>query len=85
MLSAATDVEYMHPYPAGYVRNQIQPRLENLPVGLSITFDPDDYSGVPMLHFHNTLVSALASKFGFNNAQTHMNFEHGLIEAIRLR
>lgn len=85
MLNAAHDVEYMYPYPAGYVKRKISSHIEELPIGTSIKFEPDDYSGIPMLHFHNTLVSALSSEYGSNNIQTLLDAERGVIEALRLR
>jgi hypothetical protein len=85
MLNAAHDVEYMYPYPAGYVKRRISSQIEAFPIGASIKFEPDDYSGIPLFHFHNTLKSTLASEYGSDNIQTVLDAEHGVIEALRLR
>lgn len=85
MLNTNRDVEFMKPYPARYVTNQIRPRIVDLPVGASVKFTPADYSGVPMFHFHNTLVTTLASEYGQDNIQTFLDKQEGLIEARRIR
>lgn len=85
MLNTMQDVEFMKPYPAKYVTNQIRPRIMDLPVGACVKFEPDDYSGVPMFHFHNTLMTVLAKEYGGSNIQTFLDQQEGVIEARRLR
>lgn len=84
MLSAIQDVEYMQPYPVGYVASQIRPRIKDLKVGQSIQFEPLDYLGIPMLHFHNTLMSIMASEYGGNSVRIRFLQRQGVIEAVRL-
>ena len=85
MLNVVQDVEYMNPYPAGYVRSQLYAHIADLPIGTSIRFAPEDYDGVPMLHFYNTLRSTLASEYGNDNVRTNLQQQLGIIEAVRLR
>lgn len=85
MLNTIQDVEFMRSYPAKYVTNQIRPRIADLPVGACIKFAPNDYSGVPMFHFHNTLMTVLANEYGQNNIQTFLDKHEGVIEAKRIR
>jgi hypothetical protein len=85
MLNVAQDIEYMNPYPPGYLRSQLYPYIADMPVGSSIRFAPEDYDGIPMLHFYNTLRSTLASEYGNTNIQTNLQQQHGIVEAIRLR
>jgi hypothetical protein len=85
MLNIAQDIEYLNPYPAGYVRNRLYAHISDLPVGISISFSPEDYRGIPMFHFYNTLRSTLASEYGNDNIRTTLQQRHGLIEATRLR
>jgi hypothetical protein len=84
MLNTMQDVEFMMPYPANYVTNQIRPRILDLSVGGSIQFKPNDYSGVPMFHFHNTLMTVLAKEFGQGNIKTFLDKQEGVIEARRI-
>lgn len=85
MLNTAHDIEYMNPYPAGYVKGRLYPYIADMPVGSSIRFTPGDYDGIPMLHFYNTLRSTLASEYGNENIQTNLQQQHGIVEAMRLR
>jgi hypothetical protein len=85
MLNIAHDIEYMNPYPAGYVKSWLYPHIADMPVGTSIRFTPEDYDGIPMLHFYNTLRSTLASEYGNENIRTNLQQQHGIVEAMRLR
>lgn len=85
MLNRVQDVEYMDPYPAGYVRNRFHAHIADLTVGTSIQFVPEDYDGIPMRHFYNALRSTLASEYGDENIRTSLQQQHGIIEALRLR
>ena len=85
MLNIAQDVEYMNPYPPGYVRSLLHAHIADLPIGVSVRFEPEDYYGVPMLHFYNTLKSTLASEYGNDNIRTNLQQQQGIIEATRLR
>lgn len=84
MLNTVQDVEFMKSYPAKYVTNRIRPRIVDLPVGASIKFAPNDYSGVPMFHFHNTLMTVLSNEYGQNNIKTLLDKQGGVIEARRI-
>lgn len=85
MLRALQDVEYMTPYPPGYVTNHIKSILVDIPVGLSVTLEPDDYAGIPLFHFYNTLRSVLTREYGGSNIQMRLDKEQGVIEAMRIR
>jgi hypothetical protein len=85
MLNIAHDIEYMNPYPAGYVTSLLYPHIVDMPLGISIRFAPEDYDGIPMLHFYNTLKSTLAKEYGNENIRTNLQQQHGIVEATRLR
>ena len=85
MLNRAQDVEYMNPYPAGYVRNRLHNQIADLPIGVIISLAPEDYDGIPMLHFYNTLKSTQASEYGNENIRTNLQQYHVVNEATRLR
>jgi hypothetical protein len=85
MRQIMNDIEYKHPYPVGYVGSRIRSRVSNLPVGARVQFEPQDYPGVPVRHFHNTLASVMGSEYGYANMRTLMDEHSGVIEAVRLR
>jgi hypothetical protein len=78
------DIEYMHTIPPGYVGSRIRTRVKDISVGSSLKFEPTDYEGIPMRHFHNTLMSVMGSEYGYDNMRTLMDQQSGIIEAIRL-
>lgn len=79
------DIEYMSHIPPGFVGNWIRNRVTDVPVGNSMKFEPEDYEGVPMRHFHNTLTSVMGSRYGYDNMRILMDQQSGVIEVLRLR
>lgn len=78
------DIEYMQEIPRGFVASKIRPHVKNIQVGAALKFEPADYFGIPMRHFHNTLVSVMGSEYGYHNMRTLLDQHSGVIETVRL-
>jgi hypothetical protein len=78
------DIEYMQEIPQGYVTGKIRPHVKNIKVGTVLKFEPADYFGIPMRHFHNMLASVMGSEYGYHNMRTLLDQHSGIIETVRL-